>query len=131
MSLQDLADDAYLCDVGCMGAPTVSAEKLDSHECMSAVRGLSAALPVAISALLCAEVGGGNGLEPLAVGLELGLPVVDADLMGRAFPELQMNTASIAGVPLAPAAIADDKGNVVVMPSATSAMSVERVFRCT
>eukprot|EP00775_Hariotina_reticulata_P011653 gene11653-11798_t len=77
---------------------------------------------------LGAQVGGGNGLEPLAVGLELGLPVVDADLMGRAFPELQMSTAAIAGVPLAPAAIADDKGNVVVMPSAASAVCVEKVF---
>jgi uncharacterized protein len=42
------------------------------------------------SALLCAEVGGGNCLEPLVVGARLGLPVTDADLMGRAFPELQV-----------------------------------------
>lgn len=36
------------------------------------------------------QVGGGNCLEPLVVGSSLGLPVVDGDLMGRAFPELQV-----------------------------------------
>ena len=39
--------------------------------------------------VLSCEIGGGNGLEPLALGARLGLPVIDADLMGRAFPELQ------------------------------------------
>jgi hypothetical protein len=129
MSLVDLPDDAYVCDVGGMGAPTVSAEKLDSYECAAAVRGLSAALPQPITALLCAEVGGGNALEPLAVGMEQGLPVVDADLMGRAFPELQMSTAAIAGVSLTPAAVADDKGNVLVMAAAASPNWAEKVLR--
>ncbi len=36
------------------------------------------------------EIGGGNGLEALVLGARLGLPVVDIDLMGRAFPELQV-----------------------------------------
>ena len=40
--------------------------------------------------VLSCEIGGGNGLESLALGARLGLPVVDADLMGRAFPELQV-----------------------------------------
>jgi hypothetical protein len=129
MSLKDLPDDAFICDVGGMGAPTVSAEKLNSFECSAAVRGLSAALPRPITALLCAEVGGGNALEPLAVGMQQGLPVVDADLMGRAFPELQMSTAAIAGVSLTPAAVADDKGNVLVMAAAASPNWAETVLR--
>ena len=43
-----------------------------------------------ITALLCAEAGGVNSFEPLLVGARLGLPVLDADGMGRAFPELQV-----------------------------------------
>ena len=42
------------------------------------------------------EIGGGNGLEPLAIGARMGLPVVDADFMGRAFPELQVPTSQAA-----------------------------------
>ena len=42
-------------------------------------------------AVMSCEIGGGNGLEPLAIGARMGLPVVDADFMGRAFPELQVS----------------------------------------
>lgn len=41
-------------------------------------------------AVMSCEIGGGNGLEPLAIGARMGLPIVDADFMGRAFPELQV-----------------------------------------
>ncbi len=44
---------------------------------------------VPLAAVMAGEVGGGNGIEPLVVGAQLGLRVVDGDLMGRAFPELQ------------------------------------------
>lgn len=43
-----------------------------------------------ISALLCLEIGGLNSVEPLVLGAETSLPVVDCDGMGRAFPELQV-----------------------------------------
>ena len=46
--------------------------------------------PGRLVALMAGEVGGGNGIEPLVVGSKMGLPVVDGDLMGRAFPELQV-----------------------------------------
>ena len=36
------------------------------------------------------EIGGMNGIDPLLTAAVLELPVVDADLMGRAFPELQV-----------------------------------------
>jgi DUF917 family protein len=40
-----------------------------------------------------------------------------------------MNTAAIAGVPLTPAAVADEKGNVVVMAAAAGPAAVERLLR--
>ena len=42
-----------------------------------------------MTALVCAEVGGLNSIQPLITGARLGLPVLDCDGMGRAFPELQ------------------------------------------
>jgi DUF917 family protein len=44
----------------------------------------------------------------------MGLPIVDGDPMGRAFPELQMDTFSIGGIPASPMALADAHGNAVV-----------------
>ncbi len=41
-------------------------------------------------ALMSWEAGGSNCLEPLVIGAETGLPIADCDLMGRAFPELQV-----------------------------------------
>ena len=40
--------------------------------------------------MISAEIGGANSFEPLVTGARVGLPVLDADGMGRAFPELQV-----------------------------------------
>ncbi|PRW56447.1 hydantoinase subunit beta [Chlorella sorokiniana] len=91
----------------------------------------AAAPPPNLTALLSFEMGGGNGLEPLVVGAgsRMGLPVVDADLMGRAFPEMQMTTAAIYGAPILPTALADEKGNAVVVHRAASPAWLERLLR--
>lgn len=70
-----------------------------------------------------------NSLEPFAVAAELGVPVVDADGMGRAFPELQMFLPFIYGAQPHPAAIADEKGNVLAMAKVVSSRELENYFR--
>ena len=47
-----------------------------------------------LAALLTWEGGGSNCIEPLVVGADLDVPVMDADLMGRAFPELHVRKQS-------------------------------------
>jgi DUF917 family protein len=61
------------------------------------------------------EAGGLNSTTPFTVAAELGIPLVDADMMGRAFPELQMCTPTLYGVKATPMAIADEKGNSAVI----------------
>ncbi|CAK0783618.1 hypothetical protein CVIRNUC_006817 [Coccomyxa viridis] len=123
-------EGALVVEAGGMGAPTVGAEKLDAYECEAALLGHSTG-PNAegLYAVMSCEIGGGNGLEPLAIGARMGLPVVDADFMGRAFPELQMMTSAIYGHDLAPAVLADEKGNVVRVESAASPEWLERLLR--
>ncbi|EMR69274.1 putative duf917-domain-containing protein [Eutypa lata UCREL1] len=43
-----------------------------------------------------------------------GKPLVDADLMGRAYPNLWQVTPNNAGISLAPAAASDAKGNTIL-----------------
>ena len=43
--------------------------------------------------------------------------MLDGDGMGRAFPEVQMTTFMIYGAEGTPAALADEKGNSVVLSS--------------
>jgi DUF917 family protein len=44
------------------------------------------------AAIIPAEIGGINSTEPLAIAAEIKGYCLDADLMGRAFPELQVYT---------------------------------------
>ena len=52
---------------------------------------------------------------PFILAATRRIPVVDCDLMGRAFPELQMTTLGINGVKGQPAVMADEKGNTVTV----------------
>ncbi len=115
LPLEALLDDAWVGEVGGIGAPVVGVEKIEEGgECCRAMRAVEETAGVKMSALISAEIGGANSMEPIIAAAMAGLPVVDGDGMGRAFPEVQMTTFFIYGAKPAPAAIADEKGNVVV-----------------
>ena len=57
------------------------------------------------------ECGGIDSTIPLVVGALTGLPVVDADGMGRVFPELQMETFSVLGVSGSPMVVTNEYGD--------------------
>ncbi len=126
----DVADEAYVCAIGTMGAPTVGIEKLQAGpEFVTAMRTLEAHIHAPLAAVLIGEIGGANALKPLICGLQMGLPVVDGDGMGRAFPELQMDTFAIGGLSLCPMALADSHNNVVIFDQIDSPMRVEQYAR--
>ncbi len=128
--LADLPDDAVVVSVGGFGAPTVSFEKVGRGPAtLRAVRALERHTGRSVTHIVPAEIGGGNALLPVSVAALAGLGVVDADGMGRAFPEAQMNTWCIAGLPLTPAAFGDAHGNVNVVAEADSPTSLERIAR--
>jgi DUF917 family protein len=66
---------------------------------------------------------------PLVAGLQLDLPVIDGDPMGRAFPELQMDTFSIAGVSASPMALCDVHGNTVIFDHIDTPLRAEAYAR--
>lgn len=126
----ELADDDLLVVSGAMGSPVVSYEKLArGTEEAEAARALEAHLGRRFAAVAPFEMGGGNSFAAMAVAAQLGIPVVDGDGMGRAFPELQMITYLIYGGSPAPAALADEKGNTVVLPTVVDARWLERLAR--
>ncbi len=112
----ELPDDALVIPTAMMGAPTVMVEKLPSgDEAVQALRRMERHLGRKADATMPIEVGGINSTIPLMVGARLGLPVVDADGMGRAFPELQMETFAVMGVPACPLIVSDEHGNQVLI----------------
>jgi len=111
-ALADLPDDAVVLPVAMMGAPTVMLEKLPSTEQVGlAVATLTRHLGLEVTHIACDEAGGVNSLIPFVAAAELGLPLVDADGMGRAFPELQMTLPTLYGIRGTPMSIVDEKGN--------------------
>lgn len=126
----DLADDALVLPIGGIGAPTVGIEKLDEGgEALRVIAAIERVLGRKVDALIADEIGGSNGFSPMIPAAELGLPVVDADGMGRAFPETQMTSFFIGGQASAPAALADARGTVMVVTDAPSANDLEHTMR--
>ncbi|OLS98675.1 hypothetical protein BJF90_40785 [Pseudonocardia sp. CNS-004] len=131
VELHDPADlgDAPVVAVGMLGATRVFAEKLPSgHEITRAVRALARWTGVVPAALMPYEAAGLNGAVAVAAAGELGLPLVDADLMGRALPRLDQLSRAVAGHPLTPYALAEASGQVVLVDDADP-VALERVAR--
>jgi DUF917 family protein len=129
INVESLADDALVFEVGGVGAPTVVIERLASlTPLLQAVEALEAHLGRRVTALMCSEAGGLNSTIPFAAASALGLPLLDGDPMGRAFPELQMSLFTLHGMSVSPLVLADEKRNCVVI-QATINQTSERFAR--
>lgn len=129
VGLDELPDDALVLTVAMMGAPTVMVEKLPSlEEVVAPVHALGASLGRPVTHIACAEAGGVNSTIPIAAAAALGLPLLDADGMGRAFPELQMVLPTLYGITASPLAFADEKGNTAVLSTIDNTWT-ERIAR--
>jgi hypothetical protein len=116
LPLDEVPDDGWIIPTAMMGAPTVLVEKIPSGtEVLDAYRMLERRLQCKAVATVSAEAGGVNSMIPMVVAASLGVPLVDADGMGRAFPEIQMVVPTLHGVSATPMAIADEKGNQVLL----------------
>ncbi|PZQ48936.1 MAG: DUF917 domain-containing protein [Rhodovulum sulfidophilum] len=119
----DLADDDFVIPTAMMGAPTVLVEKIPSgEEAITSLRRLEKRLGKTATATMPIEIGGINSTIPLLVGARLGLPVVDADGMGRAFPQLQMETFGVYGVTACPMVVSNEWGECALIETPDNAM---------
>jgi len=118
---EEVPDDAFIAPIAMMGAPTVLAEKaVGSGEYQRLYEMVSQYFGKKIYAFMPIEAGGVNSMLPIAACARLGLPLVDVDGMGRAFPELQMVTFTIGGLNASPMALVDEKGNSVIFKTITN-----------
>jgi DUF917 family protein len=116
LDLADLEDDSLVVPVAMGGAPVVGLEKLlsDSFADVS-VRRLEQYLGRKADAIIPLEIGGVNSLLPFIAGSRLGVPVVDADSMGRAFPTLDKTTFSILGLSASPVVTSNEHGDGAII----------------
>ena len=125
----EVSDSARVMTIAMLGAPTIILEKgLAGEEVDIAIRRLEEHLGETADYLMPLEIGGINSLVPVMAAARLGLPLIDADGMGRAFPELQMTTFNAHGISTTPLALADDHGTWLLL-EAPDAGSVEGMIR--
>lgn len=126
----DLADDALVACVGQMGAPLVVQEKLTDGPVMAeTIRMMERHIGRRFEAIMVWEVGGNNCFQPFLAGAILDLPVVDADAMGRAFPQADMTTFAICDLPAYPWTMVDIRRNSIIFAAAENWSWMERMTR--
>ncbi|KAK2739824.1 hypothetical protein FQN55_009145 [Onygenales sp. PD_40] len=128
-----LAKDAVIYWGGHMGSPAVSVERLAGDETEQAFLELMEYMKHdSFDAVMGLEIGGANGLQPLALGSSKnhGRPVVDADWMGRAYPTYWQSTMCVYETnQLVPCAIASGDGRNILMTKTTDDEIVDRALR--
>ncbi|HBL98957.1 TPA: DUF917 domain-containing protein [Candidatus Dependentiae bacterium] len=125
----ELKDDDLVLPLAYMGAPLVSIEKLaNGSECDTIMRQVERLYGKRPTVLLSAEIGGSNAFTAPLLAHRYNLPVLDADLIGRAFPQLEMSSAHLAGISPSPAFIGDSLGKSAVL-EARSAQEIEQLAR--
>src|ERR1051325_4679202 len=130
MEASELGDDDLVAVVSNMGAPLVGQERLtDPRYIARAVRMMEEYLGRRVRAGMSVESGGGNAIQPFMAAAMLGVPVVDADAMGRAFPEAQMTSFAIGNLAPAPLTSVDPRGNEVIVAHAADWKWMERTSR--
>jgi uncharacterized protein len=129
VTVDELDDDDFVVPSAMMGAPTVMIEKLPrGTEVIRAFEALGACVGRQPTHTTSIEAGGLNSTTPFVVAAQLGLPLVDADGMGRAFPEIQMIVATMHGVKATPMTLADEKGNSALIDTIDNSWT-ERLAR--
>jgi uncharacterized protein len=127
----EVPDDGLVALPVMVGAPVPLIEKFGfGPELEDVYRALDRFLEGGLVALMSPEMGGVNSVVPLALGARLGVPVVDADAMGRAYPEIDLVTLTLYGIPASPFAPADEHGNHIVINGVDNRW-VERIARAT
>ncbi len=130
MSADDLKDDDWVAAVSNMGAPLVGQERLtNSRTIARAVELMESHAGVHFRGIMALEIGGGNSIQPMMAAAHLGRPLIDADMMGRAYPEAQMTSVAVGDLQPWPLATVDVRGLETVVDKVPTWKWMERVSR--
>lgn len=107
----EVPDDAFIIPTGSIGAPTIAIEKIrNGDEMVKSLRALEEIHGKKAFATMPIECGGVNSTLPFVTASRASIPVVDADGMGRAFPEVQMESFNIYGIKGSPLVLHNSQG---------------------
>lgn len=122
-------DGATTVPVGMVGGTSVLVEKLPGGgEFGRAVEAVCRWSGTSADSIMGIEIGGMNALTGLYAAIDLGLPYLDADLMGRALPRMDQFTWAATSLPVSPMALCQATGQTLVIDHSSPA-ELERAVR--
>lgn len=80
-------------------------------------------------AVVPTELGAGNTLAAMCTAAMLGKPALDADCAGRAKPEVSISTTCVVGIPITPACLVTQYGEVVYLEKTVNDVRGEDILR--
>ncbi len=127
--LDEVEDESTVAALSMMGAPSVVLEKIpNGREFMQLFDKIEEDFATKIDYLYPVEAGGINSMIPIIGAAQKGVPLIDADTMGRAFPELQMVTLAIFDINAFPIILGSNNGNLELV-DANSYHEIEQKAR--
>ncbi|KAI0178720.1 hydantoinase [Hypoxylon sp. FL1284] len=120
--MEDLKDDDVMPPVCSIGTPAVSIERPGGDDVLYAMQAMEKDMDVKFNHLVAIEIGGANGVGTLvwASTRYYDMPVVDGDMMGRAYPNFEMVSQYVHGSSineLLPVILCSGSGEKVTIPA--------------
>lgn len=135
---EDVEDDAFVCSGGIMGSvktmESMSYEDIvasweDDFVLEKAVREMEKLKGRKIDYIIPFETGGLNSPVIMTLAARMGIPVIDADAVGRAAPETQMTSFIGYGISLTPMPLVDKMGNTIVVMNSDKSTYADEIGR--
>ena len=96
---------------------------------VESVRELSQYAEIKIGALVSMELSSAATAATILTGLEIGVPTLDGDYVGRAIPEIVLSKMELLRRPPTPVVMVDRWGNRTIVKAAVGAAMVDRLGR--
>lgn len=141
ISIEDVPDDAFVVFPASIGSIAETKEKsrydeefkktvmTDESPLLKALDIMESTIGQKIYGTVAVELGGYNTALAAFLGALAGIPFVDADTIGRAKPESEMQCLSLRQVPITPMVLTDVWGNTVIVSQTESYRSAEKIAR--
>ncbi|MHB1394710.1 MAG: DUF917 domain-containing protein [Clostridia bacterium] len=135
---EDVEDGAFVCSGGIMGSvkalESMSYEEIvatweDDFVLLKAVREMEKLKGRKIDYIIPFEAGGLNSPVIMTLAARMGIPVINADAVGRSAPETQMTSFIGYDISLTPMPLVDNMGNTIVVMESEKSTYADEVGR--
>jgi len=142
ISVEDVPDDAVVVHPSGIGsiAPSEGGKRCTwdstgeglfdpNHPLLSGLRLMEEIIGTNVYATVPVEIGGMNTALAALLASLADIPFVDADTIGRAKPELEMQSYTLYGIPITPLILFDNRGDTVIVRSVAGYRDAEQIAR--